>query len=195
MRLFYTDVFVLPLPPARIWSAFSEVAALAACMPGMAVEAVDGPRVRGQLAVKAGPIRAQFAMVAEIAREDATRSGTVDAEGRDRITRSATLARLHYRLAAAPGDDAASELQVECAMRIEGRLAEFSRPEIVESLAAQMTRQFAANVERWLLGADPSASAAGPIQLGLREIAVAWWNALRQALRRKLGRQAHPPKR
>ena len=166
--------FELPLPRATVWDFFCDVPAVAACMPGLDVTAFQGDRLRGVFTVKVGPIRAAFATVAQIGRNDADWSGRVESEGRDRITHSSTIARLDYRLL--PLDaGAGTQVEVSAAFQIEGRLAEFGRPEILAALASQLTQRFAANVEQRLLSGEAGAPASGEaLEIALGDAALAW---------------------
>lgn len=175
-----TREFVLPAELEQVWRFFSDVTAVAACMPGLDVEEVqDDERLRGVFTVKAGPIRAIFATIARITRDPAARAGRVESEGRDRLTRSVTLARLDYRLQPNP-DGTGTDIQIAASFHIEGRLAEFSRPEVVAALATQLTERFAANVEQRLAQGDAGApaSAAAALELSLSGMLRDW---LRQA--------------
>lgn len=155
-----TRSFSLPAPREDVWRFFGDVRSVAACMPGFEVQDVqEGERLRGVFTVKAGPIRAVFSTIARITRDSASWSGRVESEGRDRLTRSATLARLDYRLEPR-SEGAGTDIHIGAAFHIEGRLAEFSRPEIVAGLATQLTERFAANVEQRLVKGEASADAS-----------------------------------
>ncbi len=166
--------FQLSQPCDQVWAFFSNVAAVAACMPGLEVSQIQGERLRGVFSVKVGPIRAAFATVARIQRDDAQRSGRVESEGRDRITHSSTIARLDYRLS--PQAGGATRVDIGAAFQIKGRLAEFSRPAIVAALAGELTERFAANVEA-RLGPDGESGAnkqSRPLEIGLAHAVMVW---------------------
>ncbi|MGE0799784.1 MAG: 2Fe-2S iron-sulfur cluster-binding protein [Lautropia sp.] len=182
--------FTLTAPRERVWALFRDTAVVAACMPGLRVDEVQGDqRLRGEFTVRAGPIRAVFATVAKVLRDDAAWSGSVASEGRDRFTKSLVLARLTFALVPASGADA-TDIRIAAAFHMTGRLAELSRPEIVAALASQLTDQFARNVARRLDPAQQSSSAqtpaAAPLQLSLTTALRAWWQALSGSLRQRI---------
>ena len=147
-------------------------------MPGLEVTALQGERLRGVFTVKVGPIRAAFATVAQIDRDDANWSGCVESEGRDRITHSSTIARLDYQLHALDAG-ASTRVDISAAFQIEGRLSEFGRPEILSALASQLTQRFAANVEQRLTKGETGANAsAAALELSPWSVLQGW---LRQA--------------
>jgi len=186
--------FELPLPRDVVWQFFADLRSVASCMPGMAVEEIlDAQHLKGVFSVKVGPIRAAFATSAAITRDDAQYCGQVQSEGNDRLTRSKAVSRIDYRLEPAP-DGRGTLVRVTAAFRISGRLAEFSRTEIVLALANQLTERFAFNVEQKL--ADPRSNAAqaageqaardsGGLELGLGSVI---WQVIRSIVRALLGR-------
>ncbi|MGD9943497.1 MAG: 2Fe-2S iron-sulfur cluster-binding protein [Burkholderiaceae bacterium] len=186
--------FSLPQDPEQVWRFFSDLAAVASCLPGMRVESVESnERLTGEFVVKVGPIRAAFATRAHVVRDESLRRGRVTGDGHDRITRSSTRSELDYALR--PGDAGGTQVRVQASFRIAGRLAEFSRPEIVAALATQLTERFAANVAARLDGAgSPSGVAAAealdvPMAAALRGWLTYRLGGLRRALARALGRR------
>ncbi len=196
--------FLLPQDPDQVWRFFSDLAAVAGCLPGMRVDSVEAnERLSGEFVVKVGPIRAAFATRAQVVRDEAQRRGRVTGDGYDRITRSSTRSELDYALRA--GDGGGTQVQVQASFRIAGRLAEFSRPEIVAALATQLTERFAANVAARLDGSDSgdghgsrSTAAAGaaaaqtldvPLAAALRSWLAYRLGGLRRALARAFGRR------
>lgn len=188
--------FVLPVPADRVWDFFGDLPRVSRCMPGMEVGDVEGDRLQGKMTVKAGPIRAVFDAQAHVTREPAARRGTVHCRGVDRITRTQVVCELGYALADAA--DGATSVRIDAAFRLAGRLAEFSRADVVQALADQLTARFAANVARQLAqGGQASAGAPGdggelrlPLALLARQfvssLAARAWRVLRR-------RPAHSP--
>src|SRR5215470_3902342 len=52
--------FVIARPQAEVWTFLDDIARVVPCMPGATLSAVRGDRLRGQLAIKLGPIAATF---------------------------------------------------------------------------------------------------------------------------------------
>ncbi|MEK7944016.1 2Fe-2S iron-sulfur cluster-binding protein [Pigmentiphaga sp. YJ18] len=152
--------FDLPVPADRVWDFFGDLPRVSRCMPGMEVEHVEGDRLRGKMTVKAGPIRAVFDAQAHVTRDPAARRGTVHCRGVDRITRTQVVCELGYALADAASD--ATSVRIDAAFRLAGRLAEFSRADVVQALADQLTARFAANVAHQLTQGDQAPAGAPP---------------------------------
>ncbi len=179
-----TRQFQLPLPRETVWALFCNVPTVAACMPGLEVTELQGERLRGVFTLKVGPIRAAFATVAQISRDDANWSGCVESEGRDRITHSSTIARLDYQLHALDAG-AGTQVDISAAFQIEGRLSEFGRPEILSALASQLTQRFAANVEQRLLSGETSTLAPDQaLEIATGDALLAWARDVLARLRR-----------
>ncbi len=51
-----------------------DLRAVAACLPGAAIDSQDGDRVKGSIAVKFGPMSAAFVGAARLHRDDASQS-------------------------------------------------------------------------------------------------------------------------
>lgn len=168
--------FTVPHSRDVVWRLFSQTAQVAACMPGLEIRQVqEDDRLRGVFTVKAGPIRAVFSTIARVTRDDASFSGRVETEGRDRISKSSTVCQLDYVLENSPGNGA-TDITIAAIFHIEGRLAEFSRPEIVAALVSQLTERFAANVAHRLSGGahESSAVSSEPLRISLAGMGAAW---------------------
>ena len=61
--------FVIARPQAEVWSFLDDIARVVPCMPGATLSAVRGDRLRGQLAIKLGPIAATFDGEARVVRD------------------------------------------------------------------------------------------------------------------------------
>jgi carbon-monoxide dehydrogenase small subunit len=133
-----------------VWNFLGDVKNVAACLPGASVdgEGEDG-RVNGQFIAKLGPITAKFQGQAQIKRDDARQSGVILGAGRDPFTGSRTLAEAEYRLSDV---DADTLVEVTVRASLAGPLAQFGRSAIVETVAAQITKQFAQNINLRLSG-------------------------------------------
>jgi len=138
-------------------------------MPGATLSAVRGDRLRGQLAIKLGPIVAAFDGEARVVRDDATQRGMILGAGRDRLGASRASGELEYRLSEQGG--AATRLDITVRALLLGPLAQFGRSAIVTDLAARISEVFARNLERRLAGlpdatqqkAIPAASLLGAV--------------------------------
>jgi carbon-monoxide dehydrogenase small subunit len=143
--------FVIARPQAEVWSFLDDIARVVPCMPGATLSAVRGDRLRGQLAIKLGPIAATFDGEARVVRDAATQRGMILGAGRDRLGASRASAELEYQLRP---EQVAAATRVDITVRalLLGPLAQFGRSGIVSDLAARITDMFARNLERRLAG-------------------------------------------
>ena len=161
---------VVARPQAEVWSFLGEIERVVPCMPGATLSGVRGDRLRGQLAIKLGPIAAAFNGEARVVRDDAMQRGMILGAGRDRLGASRASGELEYRLSAEQGG-AATRLDITVRALLLGPLAQFGRSGIVADLAARISEIFARNLERRLAGlpdareekAIPAASLLGAV--------------------------------
>ena len=143
--------FVIARPQAEVWSFLDDIARVVPCMPGATLSAVRGDRLRGQLAIKLGPIAATFDGEARVVRDAATQRGMILGAGRDRLGASRASGELEYQLRPEQ-DAAATRLDITVRALLLGPLAQFGRSGIVSDLAARIADMFARNLERRMAG-------------------------------------------
>lgn len=143
----FTQSFTVTHPVDVVWDFFGRVGEVASCLPGasLAGEPVDG-HVEGQIKVKVGPISAEFHGVADITRDNATRTGTIDGTGKDKRSNSATRGRIGY--AVKEGENAGeTRVDVTIGFTLTGMLAQFSRSGLVQDVANRLIAVFVQNLE------------------------------------------------
>jgi carbon-monoxide dehydrogenase small subunit len=143
----FLQSFVVAHPVDVVWDFFGRVSEVAACLPGASLvgEPVDG-HVEGQIKVKVGPISAEFHGVADIARDDATRTGTIDGTGKDKRSNSATRGQIGY--AVKEGENpGTTQVDVTIGFTLTGVLAQFSRSGLVQDVANRLISVFVQNLE------------------------------------------------
>lgn len=148
----FDQSFVVAHPADVVWDFFGNVAGVASCLPGasLAGAPVDG-RVEGQMKVKVGPISAEFQGVADITRDEATRTGTIRGSGKDRRSNSATRGLVGY--AVKQGDNPnETRVDVSIGFTLTGALAQFSRSGLVQDVAGRLIAMFVRNLEAKLSG-------------------------------------------
>jgi carbon-monoxide dehydrogenase small subunit len=183
------DHFTLAHPPERVFDMFGDVTQVAACLPGASVTEVATPeRVEGVIRVALGPISASFRGVARIERDLANLSGRIVGTGSDQRTRSSTQGEIRYQLIPIE-QGAATRVELSIGYSLRGMLAQIAREGLVRDLAAQLTADFARNLDRRLSGIRQDGSAEGPQDLNGVSLLI---NLLRarawKAIRRLLGR-------
>lgn len=159
----FTESFTVGHPVDEVWAFFDRIGEVASCLPGasLAGEPVDG-HVEGQIRIKVGPISAEFQGVADVSRDDATKTGTINGAGKDKRSNSATRGLIGY--AVKPGDKPGeTRVDVSIGYTLTGVLAQFGRSGLVQDVAGRLIAAFVQNLEAKLAhqagGGEPGASA------------------------------------
>jgi carbon-monoxide dehydrogenase small subunit len=177
------ESFGLTKPPAEVWRAFADIAAVASCLPGAELTENDGRTVKGRMTVKLGPIVAAFAGSAVIEREDATMTGTIRGAGSDGGTGSRTKGEIVYRLLPEAGG-ARTRVDVTVEYNLQGTLAQFSRSGIVQSIGRRLVEQFAASLDARMAGRTVSSATTSGASLDAGSLLWSW---LKTQLRKLFG--------
>ncbi|WP_344056955.1 SRPBCC domain-containing protein, partial [Sphaerisporangium rubeum] len=77
------ESFEVEAPASLAWSLLRDPVTVAECFPGARLGSVDGDVYAGSIVVKFGPTTVAFQGQAEIAYDDADRTVTINARGRD----------------------------------------------------------------------------------------------------------------
>ncbi|MBA3447329.1 MAG: 2Fe-2S iron-sulfur cluster binding domain-containing protein [Pseudaminobacter sp.] len=143
----FTQSFTVAHPVEKVWDFFGRIADVAGCLPGssLAGEPVDG-HVEGQIRVKVGPIAAEFQGVADVSRDETTRTGTINGSGKDKRSNSATRGLIGY--AVQPGEKPGeTRVDVNIGYTLTGVLAQFGRSGLVQDVAGRLIAAFVQNLE------------------------------------------------
>ena len=152
-----TEHFTVAHPPEHVFATFGDIAAVAACLPGVSLMAPPTPeRVEGAIRVKIGPIAATFQGAARVERNPANMSGRIVGRGNDRRSRSSTQGEIRYRLVQF-GQGTRVDLSI--GYTLTGMLAQVGRAGLVRDLAARLIAEFAGNLDRRLSGASSAEDA------------------------------------
>jgi uncharacterized protein len=173
--------FEVAAPVEKVWQFFDNIPQVAACLPGTELTSDLGDdRYEGQVAVRMGPVRLQFAGKAEITeRDEAARRLVVQASGAEVKGRgqasmvvTATLARAGRGTKVAVTQD----------LQLSGAAAQYGRG-MISDVTSVLMRDFSANmadrIDRIERGESPeqlAAAAASPARgftLGLRAAVMA----------------------
>jgi carbon-monoxide dehydrogenase small subunit len=157
------DEFIVRHPPARVWAAFADMPAVAACLPGAEITEHSADAVKGRIKVKFGPMRAAFAGAAALERDDSAKRGVIRGAGQDSLSSSRARGDIAYRLLDA--GDGGTRILLSIEYSLQGPLAQFSRGGLVNEFVARMVREFANNLDRHLAG-QPSARASAQLDVG-----------------------------
>ena len=132
--------FTVPAPIDQAWSVLLDLERVAPCLPGAAMEGVEGDEHQGTMTIKLGPITTRY-------------RGTVKIEEADEQAHRAVL-RAHARDSRGQGTAAATitstmeevadgtKVRVETDMRITGPAAQFGRG-VMQDVSAKLMGRFA----------------------------------------------------
>jgi carbon monoxide dehydrogenase subunit G len=143
-----TNQFDVPMPPAETWAMLMDIERIATCVPGAElVEVVDKTTYKGKVSVKLGPVALAFLGTARFVDiDEAAHTATVKAQGTDQKGRGGANAAV--KLCLVPLAEG-TRVTVDTDVNLSGSVAQYGRGSgIIESLAAEITSQFAANLRR-----------------------------------------------
>ncbi len=141
--------FSVSAPPDRVFAYLLDVNKVVGCVPGAELtEVVDESTFKGKVKVKVGPITVAYSGTARITgRDEATRSATLEAEGRE--TTGQGSARAKAVMAVTP-EGSGSVVRITTDYSIAGRVAQFGRG-VMEDVSRRIVNDMAncikANVE------------------------------------------------
>lgn len=139
------DKFAISNPIGEVWDFFLDIPGVSTCVPGVEkVEQVDDETFAGTLAVKVGPIAANFDGRVVIADMEPPRRLVARAEGKDKRTASMVSAAFTATLNETAPDETEVSYQIDVTIR--GRLGQFGQG-VIRETARQMTQAFATCVQ------------------------------------------------
>jgi uncharacterized protein len=148
--------FHVDVPIDRAWAVLTDVELIAPCLPGAALEEIEGEEYRGGVKIKVGPITAQYKGKATFLEKDVVNHKAVlRAEGRDTKGQGNANATITAQLTeTANGTD----VKVTTDLTITGRVAQFGRG-VLADVSAKLLGQFVDCLEHNVL-AQPETIAA-----------------------------------
>jgi hypothetical protein len=173
--------FEVAQPVEKVWEFFGDIPQVATCLPGAELtEDLGGEKYKGQVAVRMGPVRLQFAGTAEIAERDEAAKRLVlnaagaEAKGRGQASMvvTATLVR----------SGRGTKVNVSQDLQLSGAAAQYGRG-MISDVTSVMMRDFAATMQDRIeraergesaeqIAASGTSSASG-LALGMRAAVMA----------------------
>ena len=137
--------FAVNAPPDRVFAYLLDVNKVVGCVPGAELsEVVDENTFKGKVKVKVGPITVAYSGTARIAeRDDAGRSATLEAEGRETTGPGSARAKAIMKVDA-EGDG--SVVKVTTDYSVAGRVAQFGRG-VMEDVSRRIVNDMAACIK------------------------------------------------
>jgi carbon monoxide dehydrogenase subunit G len=159
--------FTVPVGIDEAWSVLLDIERVAPCMPGAALDTVDGDDFTGSVKVKLGPISLTYKGKAAFVEKDATaHRAVIDARGRDARGNGTAAAKVTATLREDAGSTA---VDVHTDLNITGKPAQFGRG-VMTDVGNKLIGQFSDNLAAELSGRDdadetgpaPETAGAGP---------------------------------
>ncbi|MDQ1738423.1 MAG: hypothetical protein QOE53_75 [Pseudonocardiales bacterium] len=136
-----THNFTVPTDLEQAWDVLLDIERIAPCMPGAAIETVDGDDFTGTVKVRLGPIGLTYKGKASFIEKDAAaHRAVIDALGKDARGNGTAKARITATLTAQGGNGTA--VQVVTDLNITGKPAQFGRGVMVD-VGNKLIGQFA----------------------------------------------------
>ncbi|WP_250503246.1 MULTISPECIES: 2Fe-2S iron-sulfur cluster-binding protein [unclassified Caballeronia] len=171
------DSFVVPFALDKVWAFMGDLPSVTSCLPGAELVEHDGESVKGKIAIKFGPMSANFAGAARLERDDAAHRAVMRGAGQDNISRSRANGDVTYALTS-EGGGAQTRVAVTLEYMLQGPLAQFSRSGLVKDFVRRMIADFGARITAQLGGnAAPEAalsSASAKFNAGSLVWSVIW---------------------
>lgn len=166
----------LDQPVEKVWEFFQDVPQVAACMPGAELtEDLGDDSYRGNVAIRLGPIKVQYAGTAEIReRNEADKRLVVYAAGAEQRGQGNAAMLVTARLLPS---GTGTRVEVEEDLQLSGAVAQFGRGMITD-VNAVLVRDFSTNLQRRI---DARAKGLSPDEVGAARSASGFAIAMRAA--------------
>ena len=166
--------FTVPVPVDEAWRVLLDIERIAPCMPGAALDSVDGDDFTGRVKVKLGPINLTYQGKASfIEKDEAAHKAVIDARGKDQRGNGTAAAVVTAKLKA---EGSITRVDVLTDLNITGRPAQFGRGvmtdvgnkllgQFADKLAAQLGEGDAqGDADRASAAAKVAATASGAVE-------------------------------
>ncbi|HUD37452.1 MAG TPA: SRPBCC family protein [Streptosporangiaceae bacterium] len=176
--------FEVAEPVAKVWEFFGDIPRVAACLPGATLtEDLGDDKYGGQVAVRMGPVKLQFAGTAQITeRDEAAKRLVLHATGAEQRGRGQAAMDVTATLTQA---GRGTKVAVTQDLQLSGAAAQYGRG-MISDVTAVLMRDFSANLASQIAAADrgetavQAAAPAGGLAIGVRAALM----ALRRVFRR-----------
>lgn len=178
------DSFMVPFPLETVWAFMGDLPSVTACLPGAELVEHDGESVKGKIAIKFGPMSANFAGAARLDRDDAAHRAVMRGAGQDNISRSRANGDVTYTLTQEDGSTQ-TRVAVTLEYMLQGPLAQFSRSGLVKDFVRRMIADFGARITAQLGGNDVPEAATEQTKFNVGSLV---WSVIWGRIRRLFGR-------
>ncbi|MGY1708447.1 SRPBCC family protein [Geodermatophilus sp. SYSU D00758] len=151
--------FTVPVPIDEAWRVLLDIERIAPCMPGAALDSVEGDSFTGRVKVKLGPINLTYQGKASfVEKDEAARRAVIDGRGKDQRGNGTAAALITAQLKE-EGDT--TRVDVLTDLNITGRPAQFGRG-VMTDVGNKLLGQFADKLATQLGQGDQPAAEPGP---------------------------------
>jgi carbon monoxide dehydrogenase subunit G len=152
--------FTVPVGIDEAWAVLLDIERIAPCLPGAAIDSVDGDDFTGTVKVKLGPIGLTYKGKASFVEKDVlAHRAVIDARGRDARGNGTANAKITATLTDADG---ATQVEVLTELDITGKPAQFGRSVMAE-VGNKLIGQFAACLAAQLAAGTVSGDYVAPV--------------------------------
>lgn len=149
--------FTVPVGVDDAWNVLLDIERIAPCMPGAALDTVDGDEFTGTVKVKLGPISLTYKGKAGFVEKDATaHRAVIEARGRDARGNGTANATITATLS---GEGGSTTVHVLTALDITGKPAQFGRG-VMADVGNKLIGQFADNLAAQIAAGDAAGAPA-----------------------------------
>ncbi|MBW3601948.1 MAG: SRPBCC family protein [Actinobacteria bacterium] len=132
--------FTVPAPPAEAFAVLRDIERIGPCMPGAAIESVDGDSFTGSVKVKVGPIQLTYRGDAEYVDVDPDAlTAVIEARGKEQRGSGTAAATVRAQLAAHPDG---TKIDVVTDLAVTGKPAQFGRG-VLADVGSKLIGEFA----------------------------------------------------
>jgi carbon monoxide dehydrogenase subunit G len=148
--------FTVPVPVEEAWRVLLDIERIAPCMPGAALDSVDGDDFTGRVKVKLGPINLTYQGKASfVEKNEAAHRAVIDAKGKDQRGNGTAAATVTATLAS---EGSITRVDVLTDLNITGRPAQFGRG-VMTDVGNKLLGQFADKLAAQLGAGDAQGNA------------------------------------
>jgi carbon monoxide dehydrogenase subunit G len=158
--------FSIPIGVEEAWGLLLDIGRVAHCMPGAAIETIEGDEFTGSVKVKLGPVSLLYKGQASfLEKDEANHRVVIQARGRDSRGNGTAAARV---VAILDRDGKSTSVRVETELDITGKPAQFGRGVMID-VGNTLLGRFAENLALQLSDttAVQSSAALGPPAAGI----------------------------
>jgi carbon monoxide dehydrogenase subunit G len=162
--------FTVPVGIDEAWKILLDIERIGPCMPGAAIDSVDGDDFTGTVKVKLGPIGLTYKGKASfIEKDEAAHRAVIDARGRDARGNGTAAAKVTAVLTEQGGGE--TKVLVNTDLDITGKPAQFGRGVMVD-VGNKLIGQFADQLAATITEGDGAAEPAAPVKAPARKRAA-----------------------